>query len=1022
LSDRQYIQVNSDACYELDVSTFISLIVEGEPERLATAVDLYRGDFLADFYLEDSNKFEEWAARWRSRLRRQALEAFNRLVAHHLECSEAEEAVSYARRQLEIDNLRESAHRQLIMALNQLGKRAEAIRQYESCRDLLRKELGVAPSAETDALAASIRREYEAGPARSRLPEPETPLIGREVELAGVLSLLRDGARLVSIVGPGGIGKTRLALEVAHRIAAESDGARAEGAGPGIRVAFIDLVSISEAPNLVPAMARALEMAFEKGDWVDLKRLLLDYLKGKEMLLLLDNFEHMLDGVSLLNEILQAAPRVKLLVTSRERLRLQAEHVFPLAGLGYSGRTPPWTTPVEANRDPAVQLFRHHARRVRPAFRLRGEHLTPLQEIIHLTEGMPLALILAAGWVRALDLAEIVTELDQSLGFLEATHRDVPHRQRSMRTVFDATWQRLSQRLRTIFAALSIFRGGFTRSAAEEVTGATAGDLIRLVDHSLLTRRQGGRYQVHELLRQFAEGKLARQPDLWVVVNDQHSAYHLALLQSHKPRWHTDRQLETLATIALESDNITVAWGWALATGAWEQLAGAMDNWGHYHHWQGLFTEGNALCAVLEARLKRVMNFTETDPFICSTLWVKALAWQGIFLSTIEEALAKLEESLAFLERQNHNEPQIRRLKAFVLRQMASRLTPVAAEKAHRCATQALQLSLGLEDGWQMAESHFYLGLLYWKLGQIEDAQKSTEIALAMFREMGDRRMLVSSEIILAWIIQAKGNFTSAERLRYKTLDLCRQLGDRLSLIHCLGDLAQTLILCGKLDDSLRSAENCVALSVEYSLREKEGWARTTLGNSLMHQGYYDQAQREFERALKLVQETGNQDVEIKLWAGLGYLVLIPGDDGREAQTFFEKALRLSNQVEDEFFLGLSLGGLLLANCQAGASERARQRAIIYLEYAIRIRVYRWLNEALATVAFYLARFDNKQKALWVWQQASRQPYIKASQWYNDVIGREIDMLTAGLSPLPTAAVTNHDLWKTAESLLADLK
>jgi tetratricopeptide (TPR) repeat protein len=282
--------------------------------------------------------------------------------------------------------------------------------------------------------------------------------------------------------------------------------------------------------------------------------------------------------------------------------------------------------------------------------------------------------------------------------------------------------------------------------------------------------------------------------------------------------------------------------------------------------------------------------------------------------------------------------------------------------------------------------------------------------------------MQVLSNIILAWIIQTEGDFAAAERLRYETLDLCRQLGDRPWLIHCLGDLAQTLILRGKLIGALRSAEECVDLSVKYGLQEKEGWARSILGHSLTHLGHYDRARKEVERALELVRETGNQDVEENLWSGLGYLALIPGDDGREAQVFFEQALRLSEQVQDQVYVGIKLSGLLLAACQVGAGDRARQYAITYLEYVIGIRHYEQLIDALATMAFYQAHFGSKEEALAVWGQAKSQPYIAASQWYEDVIGREIEALTADLAPEPTPVVTSDDLWQTAESLLADLK
>jgi predicted ATPase/DNA-binding SARP family transcriptional activator len=567
-SDRQQVWINPQARFHLDVAMFSSLLQEDDVDSLAEAVSLYRGDFLSDFYLEDSAEFEEWAATWRASLRRQVKEALDGLAAVYLERGEPERAERYARRQLEIDYLHEAAHRHLMIALDRQGQRAEAIRQYERCCTLLQEELGVAPTADTNAIVQSIR-ESESVPdvtvaeARARLPVPPTPLIGRDVEAAEVSSILQGDARLVSIVGPGGIGKTRLALEIAQRLPSE--------VAP--RVMFVNLTPLSSPEEIAPAVARALGIESEQDDAESVRRRLLEYLRDKRILLLLDNFEHLLPGARLLDDTFRAAPTVKLLVTSREVLGLYAEHPYPLSGLAYSQ----WETPVEAARDPAVQLFLHHAKRVRPAFRLRGEHLAPLRRIMQLTEGMPLALILAAGWTKVLSPGEIAAELERSLDFLHSTHREVLPRQRSIRAVFDSTWARLDEPEQRVMAGLSVFRGGFTVESAREVVGAAPHDLLRLADRSLIVREEGGRFAIHELVRQFAAEMLDESGE-GRAVRDAHSDFYVKMLAQNLPNLKGSAQLEVLRAIADEFENVRIAWRWACIHARQEHMVEASQS------------------------------------------------------------------------------------------------------------------------------------------------------------------------------------------------------------------------------------------------------------------------------------------------------------------------------------------------------------------------------------------------------------------------------------------------------------
>jgi predicted ATPase/DNA-binding CsgD family transcriptional regulator len=376
-------------------------------------------------------------------------------------------------------------------------------------------KLGVANRQEAVARARALGLlAGEEQAQQHNLPSAMTLLIGRERELAEIQKLLDRDARLISLVGPGGIGKTRLALEVAR----QHVGRFANGA------AFANLAPLRSAEGLVPALSQALRFkpAGGGGERRDARQQLLDYLRDKALLLVLDNFEHLQAGAPLLTDILAAAPQVTLLVTTRERLKLRVEQVYAVPGLAFSD----WKTVEEAQEAPAARLFVHYGRRVRPGFALREEELEALQQIVRLVAGMPLALILASAWLELLTPSEIASEIARNLDFLAADYRDLPARQRSVRAVFETTWARLEKREQELFAAFSVFRGGFTLEAAREVAGSSLRDLLGLANRSLLARGEEGRFEVHELLRQFSAEELARSPVAVEAIRDRHSINH----------------------------------------------------------------------------------------------------------------------------------------------------------------------------------------------------------------------------------------------------------------------------------------------------------------------------------------------------------------------------------------------------------------------------------------------------------------------------------------------------------------
>ncbi|MCB0112130.1 MAG: AAA family ATPase, partial [Caldilineaceae bacterium] len=501
-------------------------------------------------------------------------------------------------------------------------------------RQTLRTELDVGPAVETTALYEQIRADefgaytVDAPPAintpsHHNLPASTTPLIGRAAEISQLLQLLADPRRrLVSIVAPGGMGKSHLAIAVATELVPHyADG-----------VYFVALAPLTDAETIVPAIAAGVGYTFQN-DGRALAAQLLDYLRAKELLLLLDNAEHLPTGVSLFTAILEAAPNVRLLVTSRERLRLNSETVFTLEGLAISEGD-------NQAQGAAVALFIQTAQRVRPTFEPTAADWPAIQQICRLVGGMPLGLILAASWVELLSLAEIAAEISRSLDFLAADLRDIPERHHSLRAVFESTWQRLSAEEQRVFQKLGVFRGGFTREAAERVADAALATLTVLKHKALIQTQPNGRFEIHELLRQYA---LEMLRDQRVDVRDKHSAYYCDFLAQRDGDLKGARQQAAMAEIEAESENIRMAWQWAVRRNQFDQLIDGIDSLGLFYLWRSRLHEGEEIFRQAVEQLKMASPTAQTVP-IPST-WIRFTIRALLWLSTFQRHLRQSQSA-----------------------------------------------------------------------------------------------------------------------------------------------------------------------------------------------------------------------------------------------------------------------------------------------------------------------------------------------------------------------------------------
>jgi predicted ATPase/DNA-binding SARP family transcriptional activator len=579
LVTRDKIQFNQQCDYSLDVERFNHYFFIGKENlppykeassiyvsNLEEAIKLYRGEFLQQLMVDDSSEFQDWLLVQRENYHQRVLEAHDYLANYYEMQADYRSEQRHASRQLELDPWREEAHRQLMRALALDGQRSAALVQYETCKRILAEELDAEPAAETRALYEQIKlgtlTENEVQPvalpitAINNLPHQLTAFIGRESELVQLGDYLAaPDCRCLTLVGTGGIGKTRLALQTARN----QLGFFTHG------TAFVSMASVESTQGIVPALANAIKLSFLGPG--DPKPFLLDYLKEKQMLVILDNIEHLLIGdaqseaiTSLIIDILHSAPLIKLLVTSREVLNIQEEWIFEVHGLDY----PPTADAEELEKFDAISLFVQRARRADPHFTLDEDNRADVARVCRLVEGMPLAIELASTWIRTLSPADIANEIKKNLDFLSSSMHDLPVRHRSMRVVFDQSWQLLSPEEQRVLRKMSVFQGGFQRQAAEQVAGASLSILATLLNRTLLRRTASGRYDMQELVRQYCTNQLEANPQEKADTQKQHFDFYFAMAETASQELWGSNQLEWLSRLELDHDNLRVSLKWAL--------------------------------------------------------------------------------------------------------------------------------------------------------------------------------------------------------------------------------------------------------------------------------------------------------------------------------------------------------------------------------------------------------------------------------------------------------------------------
>jgi predicted ATPase len=770
------------------------------------------------------------------------------------------------------------------------------------------------------------------------LPAQPTPFVGRGRELAEITRLLlQPGCRLLTLVGPGGIGKTRLALQAAQLLAnaPPDDGHFADG------VFYVPLAAVTNAAGLVSTIGEAVGLVAESGRH---RQQLLDFMQSKRLLLVLDNVEQVLDDLDLASDLLAAAPQVKLLLTSRESVNLQEAWFLPIFGLAFPSATAITDAPVPADGAAydALQLFELCARRTRATISLDGEWAS-VARICRMVAGVPLAIELAAAWLRALTIRQIEESLARDLELLAAPRLNLAPRHRSMQVVMDQSWALLAAEEQQVVRRLVVFNGGFRYEAAEQVAGASLLHLAVLVEKCWIWLDASGRYQFHELLRQYAARELATVPAEEEEARQRHSAYYLNFVSERGPVMLRRGEQVALNEVTEELENTRQAWLWAAA----QRDFAAIDR-SYPHFWRGY--------------------------------WMTGRAQEGLAL--INQVFAQLESAA-----RDTGSPLASLVVLRLIYQRGNQhyfLGDVAA--AQDDYMQALDIAIPLGDAGEISSALISLGIVNGRQGRIEAAIDCLTRSIAHAQAAGDTEGVADALHELSLVYGMAGDFPQAIRMVQESLRLSQQT-ERLDWIAWAIDALGYYTFCS--GDYEASQDHYTASLAEFrSLGHQIGIALALggLGLAAWAKGDHGEARRLCEEGLAICRQTGHR---LHMTSRLSLLAQIAADmgDRGQARRYAEEGVALATAIGNPDFgvhLRCCLAEMLYGEGQAEqASEQLRtafqaaraanlrpRLALVLLTYA---RLLLLSEQLSATV-----RREQRARALRILAHLAQQP----AQWY----------------------------------------
>lgn len=886
---RQSVSFNLDSDYELDVDAFVAhleplknqdvvQLTSNHIAEIETAVSHYYGAFLEGFYIRESRRFDEWLTVERERYQRLAVNGWQQLIRTHLQNGNYPAGIEHGVRLLETDPLNENGHRQMMLLLAKNNQRHTALQQYDTCVRVLDEELGVPPSAETTRLYEQIRAS-QASPLHNLLPQT-TAFVGRDSELAELKRMLEwQNGRFITLLGPGGIGKTRLALQFAQQIVTNQPGLFLNG------LRFISLTSLETPQYLVAKIADALDFQL-RGSKPPVQQLV-NYLQSREMLLIIDNFDRLAvdkTAVDLLATLIQQCPQLKLIVTSRVRLHLPDEAVFDMRGLQF----PRQQTYVAVENYAAVQLFIQNARRYLHGFQPSPDDIEAIIQTCRLLDGMPLGIELASAWVRFLSCQEIVADLSQNLDLLEEAGEEVVGQRHSLRAAFERSWELLPNNVRRTLTQLALFRGSFSREAAKEIAEASLSHLVRLMDNSWLRRLEADgqvRFDMLSIMRQYAVGKLGEFEGVETAVIRRFIHFYGDFLAQHTKPLEGGNQQQTLNEIATEIENIRYAISLALHAQNLAPIAKAVDSLFYFYDTRSQFLAGATLFQQMIDSLQKFPDSTEKRITLAKSQ--ARLGWFLFHQGAYDDSRHLLQTSLDSLRNEG--------------------------------AMQEAAFSLN------------YLGAVMRHFGDYPTAEAMLQEALAIAQANNNEFEASISLNILGQVASLQGDYALANDLCRQSRVLKQKVGDRWGMSHSLTYLGRVAQALGEHDEARALFEQSLAISEDFADRRGVAFAYQNLGDVALWGLDYETAVSQYNKSLQLYREIADQ-------LGVAFTLAKQG----QAMALQNEVAKARRQLVETLRAALELGsvpvmiegilGTAVLQFQTKASETSAQ----YLAYVIK--------------------------------------------------------------------------------------
>ncbi|MFI6989215.1 BTAD domain-containing putative transcriptional regulator [Nonomuraea wenchangensis] len=893
------------AVSEDDVDALRFRRLAGRRQGSEEALRLWRGEALAGLtgvpYLRDVAEG----------LEQERLGAVEARAETLLAAGDADGLAGELRAELTAHPLRERLGALAVRALAATGRQAEALDLYERVRRRLADELGVDPGAELrDAHLAALTGGPSPAPSRLRtgnVRPARTGLIGREAELERLAALL-ERARIVTVVGPGGVGKTRLALETALLASAGAGANGDTGAGGSW---MVELASVSDPAEVPGAVCDALDLRDDRpvpymtapAAPADALARVAEAIGGRRALLVLDNCEHLLDAAaSLVERLLAACPQLRVLATSREPLSVPGEHLAPVPPLELP---PEGVTPERAATYPAVRLLVERAVAARPAFALDDGNVAAVTQLCRRLDGLPLAIELAAARLRSMTAAQLAERLDDRFRLLTGGSRTALPRQQTLRAVVGWSWDLLEAEERVLAARLGVFAGGATLESVEAVCGREAGAVLgALVDKSLV-ERVGGRYRMLETIRAYALERLAEAGET-EEYRSRHAACLLDLAERAVPELRTAAQIHWIERLAAERDDFAAALRWAVdagETGTALRLCAALT----WYWWMcGYRQESVAWATQVTALAGDTPPRGLTAAYLCCLF----AAGVGRFAEVADdpermrELSDRFDELVEQAEREGPVHPMIR----------ISRAIAAAAAGRDGHAAELTRTYVASEDRWLASSALMVHGM--------ERDEEALERAVAGFREVGDRWGLTEALLALASLRAARG--VPTDDLIAETRSLTSRWVVAEEAVSTLVRLAELRARNGDLDgarEDLARAGAAVDEDVSPLTRLRLGMAEAA---DAERRGDLDAALARYRDLYEVLAESPPIGrFAVSLLTAHGRALTRAGALGQALDLHRRALERLGTAGQDRPLLAEVLSGFALAVLAAGDAERA---------------------------------------------------------------------------------------------------